>query len=123
MANEKEGKAPREKLLAAVGGTRKEAGLKGLILVARIRIGQQQPRQQPIRRRDADSGSQAANGRARLGVGVMTSVNQEPGDRSSSFLLPVPGGGLLGCREGVAVPRVRRAVFPSSTCVPRVAAG
>lgn len=39
MANEKEGKAPREKLLAAVGGTRKEAGLKGLILVARIRIG------------------------------------------------------------------------------------
>lgn len=91
--------------------------------MARIRIGQQPPRQQPIRRRDADSGSQATNGPARLGVGVVTSVNQAPGDRGSSFLLPVPESGSWGCRDGVAEPRVRRAVFPSSTCVPRVAAG
>lgn len=68
---------------AGVGGRRgwsKRRGLGALIRVARIAIGQRPARQQPTRRRGADSGPRAANGRAQHGAGEMTSVNQAPGD-------------------------------------------
>lgn len=102
---------------ASVGGRRgwsKRRGLDALIRVARIAIRQRPARQQRTRRRGADSGPRAANGRARHGAGEMTSVNQAPGDGGSSSgpASPELGGG----KGGAAEPRMRRVVFASSTC-------
>lgn len=41
-------------------------------------------------------------------------------DGGSSFDPPIPGGAGVRGKGGAPSPRLRRAVFPSSTCAPRV---